>query len=93
MADSHGRRATIPSVDAVARSIEKTNECLADLVAELTGGDPEPRARIRHHHLDTLRDLLAAEQAEAAQLATQLPRLRNVFSEERHTKDPAGDMD
>src|SRR5438477_10535626 len=70
----------IRSVDAVARSVHKTNEWLADLAAELGIEDREEAWRVLRVYLQLLRDQLTID--EAAQLAAQLTIvLRGVFYE------------
>lgn len=67
------------SVDAIERSVHKTNEWLADLAAEL-GVDREEAWRILRAFLQVLRDRITID--EAAHLAAQLPHvLRGVFYE------------
>ena len=83
---------TIASIDTVARSIQKTNECLAELTAELAGEDRKQPWRIRQGYLEVLRDLLLAEEVEAAHLATQLPRLCDAFHEEWQPGRPADEV-
>ena len=71
---------TVRSVDAVERSVHKTNEWLKDLTRELGIGDEEAAWRILRAYLQVLRDRLTVD--EAAQLAAQLPHLlRGVFYE------------
>jgi uncharacterized protein (DUF2267 family) len=66
-------------VTALARSIQKTNEWLADLAAEL-GADEDEAWRVMRAYLQVLRDRLTLD--EGAQLAAQLPQvLRGVFYE------------
>jgi uncharacterized protein (DUF2267 family) len=67
------------SVDAIERSVHKTNEWLADLASEL-GVDREEAWRILRAFLQLLRDRITVD--EAAHLAAQLPHLlRGVFYE------------
>ena len=67
------------TVDAVQRSVQKTNEWLHDLGAEL-GVDERTAWRVLRAYLQLVRDRLTVD--EAAQLAAQLPHLlRGVFYE------------
>jgi uncharacterized protein (DUF2267 family) len=70
----------IRSVDAVERSVHKTNEWLSDLAVELGTEDREEAWRVLRVYLQLLRDELTID--EAAQLAAQLTIvLRGVFYE------------
>jgi uncharacterized protein (DUF2267 family) len=70
---------SIASVDAVERTVHKTNEWLGTLSREL-GTDRETAWRVLRGYLQVLRDRLNND--EAAQLAAQLPHLlRGVFYE------------
>jgi uncharacterized protein (DUF2267 family) len=70
----------ISSVDAIERSVHKTNEWLAELSEELGTDDRESAWRVLRAYLEVLRERLTTE--EAAQLAAQLPYLlRGVFYE------------
>jgi uncharacterized protein (DUF2267 family) len=67
------------NVTALARSVQKTNEWLADLAGEL-GADEDEAWRVLRAYLQVLRDRLTVD--EGAQLAAQLPQvLRGVFYE------------
>jgi uncharacterized protein (DUF2267 family) len=70
----------ISSVDAIERSVHKTNEWLKELEEEL-GTEPREEAwRLLKGYLQVLRDRLNPD--EAAQLAAQLPLvLRGAFWE------------
>jgi uncharacterized protein (DUF2267 family) len=69
---------SIRSVDAVERSVHKTNEWLNQLTRELPTENEEVAWRILRAYLQVLRDRLTVD--EAAQLAAQLPQvLRGVF--------------
>jgi len=69
---------SIRSVDAVERSVHKTNEWLSELAAELGGEDREDAWRQLRVYLQLLREQLTVD--EAAQLAAQLTyMLRGVF--------------
>jgi uncharacterized protein (DUF2267 family) len=71
---------TVASVDAVERTVHKTNEWLDDLAAELGTRDERKAWRVLRAYLQVLRDRLTVD--EAAQLAAQLPHLlRGVFYE------------
>ena len=71
---------TLGSVDAIERSVHKTNEWLTDLAAELGHEDREEAWRILRAFLQLLRDRTTVD--EGAQLAAQLPHLlRGVFYE------------
>jgi uncharacterized protein (DUF2267 family) len=66
-------------VDAIERSVQKTNQWLHELAAEL-GSDERTAWRALRAYLQVLRDRLTID--EAAQLAAQLPHLlRGVFYE------------
>jgi uncharacterized protein (DUF2267 family) len=66
-------------VDAIDRSVQKTNQWLHELAAEL-GTDERTAWRVLRAYLQVLRDRLTID--EAAQLAAQLPHLlRGVFYE------------
>jgi uncharacterized protein (DUF2267 family) len=68
------------SVDAVERSVQKANEWLADLDAELGRENRDEAWRILRAYLHILRERLTIE--EGAHLAAQLPHLlRGVFYE------------
>jgi uncharacterized protein (DUF2267 family) len=68
----------IRSVDAVERSVHKTNEWLSQLSTELSTEDREYAWRALRSYLQLLRDQLAVD--EAAHLAAQLTTiLRGVF--------------
>jgi uncharacterized protein (DUF2267 family) len=68
------------SVDAVERSVHKTNEWLSDLVDELGIQDKQDAWRILKVYLQMLRDQLTID--EAAQFAAQLTLvLRGAFYE------------
>lgn len=68
------------SVDAIERSVHKTNEWLADLSAELGRDDRNEAWRILRAFLQLLRDRLTLH--EGAHLAAQLPHLlRGVYYE------------
>jgi uncharacterized protein (DUF2267 family) len=68
------------SVDAIERSVHKTNEWLSDLATELGIEDKEDAWRILKVYLQMLRDQLTID--EAAQLAAQLTLvLRGAFFE------------
>jgi len=67
------------TVDAVQRTVQKSNEWLHDLAADL-GVDERTAWRVLRAYLHLLRDRLTVD--EAAQLAAQLPHLlRGVFYE------------
>jgi uncharacterized protein (DUF2267 family) len=71
---------SVGSVDAIERSVHKTNEWLHQLEAELGTEDREDAWRVLRAYLQLLRDQLTVD--EAAQLAAQLPLvLRGVFYE------------
>ena len=66
-------------VDAIERSVQKTNQWLHELAAELET-DERTAWRVLRAYLQVLRDRLTID--EAAQLAAQLPHLlRGVFYE------------
>jgi uncharacterized protein (DUF2267 family) len=66
-------------VDAIDRSVQKTNEWLHELAGEL-GTDEQTAWRVLRAYLQVLRDRVTID--EAAQLAAQLPHLlRGVFYE------------
>jgi uncharacterized protein (DUF2267 family) len=68
------------SVEAIERSVHKTNEWLSDLAAELGIEDKEDAWRILKVYLQMLRDQLTID--EAAQFAAQLTLvLRGAFYE------------
>lgn len=70
---------SVESVDAVERSVHKTNEWLSELAGELDE-DREEAWRILKAFLQVLRDELVVD--EAAHLAAQLPLvLRGAFYE------------
>lgn len=67
------------SVDSIQRTVQKSNEWLHDLAAEL-GTDERTAWRVLRAYLQLLRDRLTVD--EAAQLAAQLPHLlRGVLYE------------
>jgi uncharacterized protein (DUF2267 family) len=67
------------TVDSIQRTVQKSNEWLHDLAAEL-GTDERSAWRVLRAYLQLLRDRLTID--EAAQLAAQLPHLlRGVFYE------------
>jgi len=69
---------SVRSVDAVERSVHKTNEWLNELTRELGTHDEEFAWRVLRAYLEVLRDRLTVD--EAAHLAAQLPHmLRGVF--------------
>jgi uncharacterized protein (DUF2267 family) len=71
---------SIRSVDALERSIHKTNQWLSELAAELGSEDREEAWRVLRAYLQLLRDQVTVD--EAAQLAAQLPLvLRGAFYE------------
>ncbi|MFL5840703.1 MAG: DUF2267 domain-containing protein [Thermoleophilaceae bacterium] len=71
---------SIRSVDAVERSVHKTNEWVKAMAAELGTDDREDAWRLLRADLQVLRDELTVD--EAAQLAAQLPMvLRGAFWE------------
>lgn len=66
-------------VDAIERSVQKTNQWLNELATDL-GSDESTAWRVLRGYLHVLRDRLTID--EAAQLAAQLPHLiRGVFYE------------
>jgi uncharacterized protein (DUF2267 family) len=66
-------------VDAIERTVHKTNEWVGDLSQEL-GTDDREAWRVLRAYLQVLRDRLTID--EAAQLAAQLPHLlRGVYYE------------
>jgi uncharacterized protein (DUF2267 family) len=68
------------TVDAIERSVQKTNEWVVDLARELGTDDRDSAWRMLRAYLQVLRDRLTLD--EAAQLAAQLPHLlRGVFYE------------
>jgi uncharacterized protein (DUF2267 family) len=69
---------SVRSVDAVERSVHKTNEWLAEVSRELGVENEEVAWRILRAYLQVLRDRLTVD--EAAQFAAQLPNmLRGAF--------------
>lgn len=71
---------TLSSVDAIERSIHKTNEWISDLAAELGYDDRDEAWRILRAYLQLLRERITID--EGAQLAAQLPHiLRGAFYE------------
>ena len=71
---------SIQSVDAVERSVHKTNEWVKAMAAELGIDDREDAWRLLRADLQVLRDELTVD--EAAQLSAQLPMvLRGAFWE------------
>ena len=71
---------TMGSVEAIERSVHKTNAWLTDLSADLGIEDRQEAWRILRAFLQLLRDRITID--EAAQLAAQLPHvLRGVFYE------------
>jgi uncharacterized protein (DUF2267 family) len=71
---------SIRSVDAVERSVHKTNEWVKAMAAELGTDDREDAWRVLRADLQVLRDELTID--EAAQLAAQLPMvIRGAFWE------------
>jgi uncharacterized protein (DUF2267 family) len=68
------------TVDSIQRTVQKTNEWLADLKRELATDNPAYAWRALSAYLQVLRDRLTID--EAAELAAQLPQLlRGVFYE------------
>jgi uncharacterized protein (DUF2267 family) len=66
------------SVDAIERSIHKTNEWLNELAEDPAIADKEEAWRVLRGYLQVLRDQLVVD--EAAQLAAQLPMvIRGAF--------------
>jgi uncharacterized protein (DUF2267 family) len=71
---------SIQSVDAIERSVHKTNEWVKAMAGELGIDDREDAWRLLRADLQVLRDELSID--EAAQLAAQLPMvLRGAFWE------------
>jgi uncharacterized protein (DUF2267 family) len=71
---------SLRSVDAIERTVHKTNEWLRELSEELALDDREDAWRILKSYLQLLRDQLTID--EGAQLAAQLPLLlRGAFYE------------
>jgi uncharacterized protein (DUF2267 family) len=71
---------TTASVDAIERTVQKTNEWIADLERELGTESRADAWRALRAYLQVLRDRLTLD--EGAQLAAQLPQLlRGVFYE------------
>jgi uncharacterized protein (DUF2267 family) len=71
---------SVGTVDAIERTVQKTNEWLVDLARELGTQDRGKAWRMLRAYLQVLRDRLTLD--EAAQLAAQLPHLlRGVFYE------------
>jgi uncharacterized protein (DUF2267 family) len=71
---------TTATVDAIERTVQKTNQWLKDVATELGTEDRAQAWRVLRAYLQVLRDRLTAD--EAAQLAAQLPHLlRGVFYE------------
>jgi uncharacterized protein (DUF2267 family) len=71
---------SMTSVDAIERTVQKTNEWVADLARELGTESRAYAWRALRGYLQVLRDRLTID--EAAQLAAQLPQLlRGVFWE------------
>lgn len=69
---------SIRSVDAIERSVHKTNEWLSELDDEYKAGDREEAWRVLRACLQLLPDQLTVD--EAAQLAAQVPMvLRGAF--------------
>lgn len=67
------------TVDSIQRTVQKSNEWLHDLAADL-GTDERTAWRVLRAYLQLLRDRLTVD--EAAQLAAQLPHLlRGVYYE------------
>jgi uncharacterized protein (DUF2267 family) len=74
------------AVDSIRRTVQKTNEWLADFERELETDDPQYAWRTFGAYLQVLRDRLTVD--EGAQLAAQLTHLlRGVFYE---GYDPSG---
>jgi uncharacterized protein (DUF2267 family) len=66
-------------IDSIQRTVQRSNEWLHDLAAEL-GTDERSAWRVLRAYLQLLRDRLTID--EAAQLAAQLPHLlRGIFYE------------
>jgi uncharacterized protein (DUF2267 family) len=71
---------SLQSVDAIERTVHKTNRWLSELTEELGTEDQEKAWRILKSYLQLLRDQLTID--EGAQLAAQLPViLRGAFYE------------
>jgi uncharacterized protein (DUF2267 family) len=71
---------TTASVDAIERTVQKTNQWIADLERELGTESRADAWRALRAYLQVLRDRLTLD--EGAQLAAQLPQLlRGVFYE------------
>lgn len=69
---------SIASVDSIQRTIQKTNEWVKDLEAELGTDHPAYAWRVLRAYLQVLRDRVTTD--EAAHLAAQLPLpLRGAF--------------
>ncbi|MCW2952203.1 MAG: hypothetical protein JWQ48_1373 [Conexibacter sp.] len=67
-------------VEAIDRTVQKTNEWVAELAGELRTEDRDAAWRVLKAYLQLLRDRLTMD--EAAQLAAQLPHLlRGAFYE------------
>jgi uncharacterized protein (DUF2267 family) len=78
---------SIRSVDAIERSVHKTNEWLSELDDEYKAGDREEAWRVLRAYLQLLRDQVTID--EAAQLAAQLPLvLRGAFYDGFDPGDP-----
>jgi uncharacterized protein (DUF2267 family) len=76
----NGAIMSLRSVDAIERTVHKTNEWLKELTEELAIEDREDAWRILKSYLQLLRDELTVD--EGAQLAAQLPLiLRGAFYE------------
>jgi uncharacterized protein (DUF2267 family) len=68
------------TVDSIERTVQKTNEWVADLARELGTDDRAEAWRVLRAYLQLLRDRLTVD--ESAHLAAQLPHLlRGVFYE------------
>jgi uncharacterized protein (DUF2267 family) len=68
------------TVDAIERTVHKTNEWVDDVAREFGTGNQAEAWRVLRVYLQVLRDRLTID--EAAQLAAQLPHLlRGVFYE------------
>src|SRR3954471_18262810 len=68
------------TIDAIERSVQKSNEWVAELAGELGTEDRAEAWRVLRAYLQVLRDRLTID--EAAQLAAQFPHLlRGVFYE------------
>jgi uncharacterized protein (DUF2267 family) len=68
------------TVDAIERTVQKTNDWVDDVARELGTEDHAEAWRVLRAYLQVLRDRLTMD--EAAQLAAQLPHLlRGVFYE------------